>query len=103
MVGLARALHAELTGAGIAVYAVCPGFVDSDITRGAAAAIAARGKTTAEQALARMAAQNRIGRMHTPAEVAAAVAALLRDRPVGCVYDLDRPVPGFVDGADPAP
>jgi hypothetical protein len=41
--------------------------------------------------------------MHTPAEVAAAVAALLRDRPVGCVYDLDRPVPGFVDGADPAP
>jgi NAD(P)-dependent dehydrogenase (short-subunit alcohol dehydrogenase family) len=103
MVGLARALHAELTGAGIAVYAVCPGFVDSDITRGAAAAIAARGKTTAEQALARMAAQNRIGRMHTPAEVAAAVAALLRDRPVGCVYDLDRLVPGFVDGADPAP
>jgi NAD(P)-dependent dehydrogenase (short-subunit alcohol dehydrogenase family) len=97
MVGLARALHAEIGGAGIRVHAVCPGFVDSDITRAAAAAIAARGKSTAAEALARMGAQNRIGRMHTPDEVAAAVAALLRDRPAGCVYDLDREVPAFVD------
>jgi len=97
MVGLARALHAELRPAGIDVYALCPGFVDSDITRAAAAAIAARGKATAEQAFARMAAQNRIGRMHAPTEVAAAVVHLLRDRPAGCVYDLDRDEPSFVD------
>ncbi|MFY9343811.1 MAG: SDR family oxidoreductase, partial [Planctomycetota bacterium] len=97
MVGLARALHAELHATGVRVYAVCPGFVDSDITRSAAAAIAARGKLTAEQAFARLGAQNRIGRMHTPDEVAAAVAALLRDRPDGCVYDLDRDPPAFVD------
>jgi len=97
MVGLSRALHAELTPAGISVYAVCPGFVDSDITRGAAAAIAARGKSTAEEAFARMAAQNRIGRMHTPTEVATAVVRLVRERPTGCVYDLDRDQPGFVD------
>lgn len=97
MVGLARALHAELAPAGIHVYAVCPGFVDTDITRGAAAAVAARGKTTAEAAFARMAAQNRIGRMHGPHEVAAAVAQLLRDQPAGCVYDLDRDPPTFVD------
>lgn len=97
MVGLARALHAELRPAGIDVYAICPGFVDSDITRAAAAAIAARGKATAEQAFQRMAAQNRIGRMHTPAEVAAAVAEVLHDRPAGCVYDLDRDEPAFVD------
>jgi NAD(P)-dependent dehydrogenase (short-subunit alcohol dehydrogenase family) len=97
MVGLARALHAELGAAGVRVYAICPGFVDSDITRGAAAAIAARGKTTADAAFARMAAQNRIGRMHTPGEVASAVAKLLREQPEGCVYDLDRDPPGFVD------
>ncbi|MDO8349415.1 MAG: SDR family oxidoreductase, partial [Planctomycetota bacterium] len=97
MVGLARALHAELAAAGIQVYALCPGFVDSDITRGAAAAVAARGKSTAEQAFARMAAQNRIGRMHGTGEVAAAVGKLLEQRPAGCVYDLDRDEPGFVD------
>jgi NAD(P)-dependent dehydrogenase (short-subunit alcohol dehydrogenase family) len=97
MVGLSRALHAELSPAGIHVYAVCPGFVDSDITRGAAAAIAARGKTTANQAFERMAAQNRLGRMHLPAEVADAVAMLLRDRPTGCIYELDRAEPGFID------
>ena len=97
MVGLSRALHAELQAAAIRVYALCPGFVDSDITRGAAAAIAARGKTTAEQAFARMAAQNCIGRMHTPDEVAAAVAMLLQQRPAGCVYDLDRAEPAFID------
>ena len=97
MVGLSRALQAELGGAGIQVYAVCPGFVDTDITREAAAAVAARGKATVEQALARMAALNRIGRMHAPDEVAAAVVHLVRDRPAGCVYDLDRPEPAFVD------
>ena len=97
MVGLARALHAELGAAGIRVHALCPGFVDTDITRAAAAAVAARGRTTAAEALARMAAQNKIGRMHTPAEVAAAVAMLLANPQRGCVYDLDRAEPAFVD------
>lgn len=97
MVGLSRALRAELEPAGIHVYAVCPGFVDSDITRAAAAAVAARGKSTADEAFARMAKQNKIGRMHTPVEVAAAVTLLVRERPAGCVYDLDRDEPCFVD------
>ena len=97
MVGLTRALHAELAPKGIQAYAVCPGFVDSDITRAAAAAIAARGKTSADEALSLMGQQNRIARMHTCEEVAAAVASLLRDRPAGCVYELDRDPAGFID------
>lgn len=97
MVGLSRAIAAELAATPIRVYALCPGFVDTDITRAAAAAIAARGKSTAEQALQRLGSQNRIGRMHRPDEVAAAVLMMVRDRPAGCVYDLDRPTPAFVD------
>jgi len=103
MVGLTRAFHAELAATGIRVYALCPGYVDTDITRRAAAAVAARGKTTAEEAFARMAQQNRIGRMHTPEEVASAVAMLVRERPDGCVYDLDRDEPGFLDRPKPNP
>ena len=97
MVGLTRALHAELQPKGLCCYAVCPGFVDSDITRRAAAAVAAKGRTTAAAAHARMGQQNRIGRMHTCEEVAESVAALLRERPDGCVYELDREPPGFLD------
>ncbi|MGC6488577.1 MAG: SDR family NAD(P)-dependent oxidoreductase [Planctomycetota bacterium] len=97
MVGLTRALHEEMRDKGLRCYAVCPGFVDSDITRQAADAVASKGRTTAADALTQMGRQNRIGRMHTCEEVAAAVAALLRDRPDGCVYHLDQEPPGFLD------
>lgn len=93
MVGLARALRAELAGTGIHSYAVCPGFVESDITRSAAAAIAARGRSSPEQAFRKLAQMNRIGRMHRADEVAAAVARLVVERPDGCVLDLDRAAP----------
>jgi len=96
MVGLTRALHAELSPKGLQVYAVCPGFVDSDITRTAAAAVASKGRTSADDALALMGQQNRIGRMHTCEEVADAVAMLLRDRPEGCIYELDRDPAAFL-------
>ena len=95
MVGLTRALFAELNHKGIQVYGVCPGFVDTDITRAAADAVAAKGKTSAADAHAMMGAQNNIGRMHTTDEVAAAVCMLLRDRPAGCIYDLDREPAAF--------
>ncbi len=97
MVGLTRALATELGDGPVRAYAVCPGFVDTEITRAAAAAIAARGKTTAEEALERMGRQNAIGRMHTALEVASAVARLVLDRPPGCVWLLDRDPPAFVD------
>lgn len=97
MVGLTRALHAELSPRKIEVYAVCPGFVDSDITRKAAAAVAEKGRSTADQAHDLMGQQNRIGRMHTCEEVAESVLRLLQDRPQGCVFELDRDPPGFLD------
>ncbi len=97
MVGLTRALAAELAPSRVRVYAVCAGFVDTDITRRAAAAIAARGKQTTEEALRKLAAMNTIGRMHTVEEVAEAVARLVRERPEGCIYNLDRNPPGFHD------
>ena len=42
--------------------------------------------------------QNRIGRMHTCEEVAEAAARLLRERPAGCIFDLDRDPAAFIDG-----
>ena len=96
MVGLTRALASELRSTPVRVHAVCAGFVDTDITRRAAAAIAARGKQTAEEALRKMSAMNTIGRMHTAEEVAEAVIRLVRERPEGCIYNLDQDPPGFV-------
>jgi short-subunit dehydrogenase len=97
LVGLCRALAEELAREPrLAVYAVCPGFVDTEITRAAAAAVAARGRRTADEALAAMAAMNRIGRLLTAGEVASAVARVVRERPRGCVLDLDRDPPAFV-------
>ena len=101
MVGMTRALAAELGPEHpIRAYAVCPGFVDTEITQSAARAIAARGKTTEDGAMAAMAAMNRICRMHRPEEVGKVVARLCRERPsTGCVYDLDCDPPGFLDAA----
>ena len=96
MVGLTRALAEELAGTKVRIYAVCPGFVDTDLTRQAAAAISARGKTSKEQAMERLAAMNVIGRMHRPEEVADAVVWLCTELPQGCVYNLDQSPPIFV-------
>lgn len=92
MVGLARALAAEWTrDRSLRVFVVCPGFVDTDITRDAARAVAAHGRKTVDEVLAAFAAQNRIGRLHRPDEVAAAVVRLIDARPAGTVLDLDSP------------
>jgi len=96
MVGLTRALTAELGSKPPRVYALCPGFVDTDITRQAAADIASRGKQTADEAMGALGAMNEIGRMHTVDEVAHAVLHLIEEQPKGCVYNLDREPPGFV-------
>lgn len=96
MVGLTRAVAAEWQGSPLRVGAICPGFVDTEIPREAAARVAARGKQTAEEALARMGALNRIGRLHTADEVANAVWRFVRDPEFGrsgAIWDLDAETP----------
>ncbi len=104
MIGFTRGLAAELrktsskdANADVRCWAMCPGFVDTDITRGAAADVASRGVHSAEEALAAMGKMNQIGRLHTADEVARATLALVTDRPRGTVYVLDQDPPGFVD------
>lgn len=96
MLGLTRALAAEWEGSGLRIGAICPGFVDTDITRESARRIAARGKQSAEQALLRMGAMNRIGRLHTTDEVAEAAWRFLADPAFGksgAIWDLDSTEP----------
>ncbi|MHC5064172.1 MAG: SDR family NAD(P)-dependent oxidoreductase [Planctomycetota bacterium] len=97
MLGMSRSLAEELKSTPIRSYAVCPGFVDTDITRGAARAIAERAGKAETKALEELGAMNRIGRLHSPEEVADAVVQLCRERPEGCVYNLDAEPACFVE------
>lgn len=75
---LTRSLGAELKGSGIAVNAVCPGYVDTPIVESAARVIADRTDRTEAEARASLASLNPLGRLVTPGEVAAAVLHLVR-------------------------
>jgi NAD(P)-dependent dehydrogenase (short-subunit alcohol dehydrogenase family) len=98
LIGMTRALIAELgAGSPVRVYAICPGFVDTDLTRDAAAKVAARGKQSAAEALSKMGKMNVLGRLHTPEEIAGYVDRLVAERPPSGIFDLDRDPPVRVD------
>jgi NAD(P)-dependent dehydrogenase (short-subunit alcohol dehydrogenase family) len=59
------------------VNAVCPGFVDSDMTAQSIATITAKTGRSADEAAAQLARLNPSGRLISPGEVAAAVLDLL--------------------------
>ena len=75
VVGLTRALAKELAKEPITVNAVCPGYTDTAMARGAIANLMRRGDSE-KQARARLGATNPQGRLLHPEEVAAVVLPL---------------------------
>jgi NAD(P)-dependent dehydrogenase (short-subunit alcohol dehydrogenase family) len=76
-VGLTRALAAEYAATKLRVNAVCPGFVDSEMTDQSVANITAKTGRNIEEARAQLARLNPSGRLIAPDEVAAAVLDLV--------------------------
>ncbi|HYI31369.1 MAG TPA: SDR family NAD(P)-dependent oxidoreductase [Bradyrhizobium sp.] len=77
-VGLTRALAAEYANTTLRVNAVCPGFVDSDMTVESIANISAKTGRSGDDARAHLARLNPSGRLIAPEEVAALVLDLVR-------------------------
>ncbi len=77
LLGLTRAWALDLEKKGVRVHAICPGFLDTEMTAVSVAAIVARTSLSLEDARAALARQNASGRLIAPEAVAARVLALL--------------------------
>ena len=79
VVGFTRSVAAEVAGTGVTVNAVCPGYVDTDMTRESVARIAAKTKMSPEAALRAALETTGQRRLISPEDVAQAVLTLCED------------------------
>ncbi len=79
VIGLTRALSAELVKTRITVNAICPGYTDTDLIADAASRISEKTGLSAEKAIGHFASTNPSGRLITPEEVANAAMWLCSD------------------------
>ncbi len=76
VLGLTRALAAEVARKGVTVNAVCPGYTETEIVQRAIETLVAKTGRTADEARAELAAANPQGRLIQPEEVALQVLML---------------------------
>ena len=73
LIGFTRALASEVSEKGVVVNALCPGYVDTSMTKEACEFIAERSDRTEEEARAFLASENKGGKLLTTDQVAEAI------------------------------